>query len=567
LVRNTRGEILPELYRDITAGSGIQFTYLNGVERPDDYFILDMVGGGVAVFDYDGDGLPDIFVTGGGRFADSQRKQITGRGNRLFKNLGNWKFRDVSRETGLDQPLFYTHGCAVADFNRDGWPDLLLTGWGRVALYRNDSDGKGGRHFVEVTRAAGLDDRLWSTSAAWGDLDGDGFPDLYICHYVDWSPDNNPVCAGQRAGVPRDACGPHDFNGLPHTLYQNNGNGTFTDVSRQAGLRPYTGDPAKDREPGKGLGVLIADLDGDGKPDIYVTNDTVDNFLYRNESAPGKISLQEVGFYSGTARDDGGVAMGSMGVDVGDEEGSGRPSIFVACYESEYHSLFRSRGRGFFQYSTPLSGIGTIGTMFVGFGTSFLDVDHHGWEDIMIANGHVLRHGSMSPLQQRAVLLRNLGGGHYVDISAQGGSYFKGVHTGRGLATADLNNHGHADLVISNLNEPLAVLRNQADVGLHWLGIELAGDAHRDVAGAQIVVEAGQRRWTGFAKGGGSYLSSPDRRHLFGLGTVERIDSVRVRWPYGREQRWAPLAIDRYWRLREGQPAADEVRHLLTAHR
>jgi hypothetical protein len=558
LIKTVHGENIPELYRDITAQSGIQFTYRNAVEQPDDYAILDTLGGGVAVLDYDGDGLMDLFITGGGKYASRVPKHIVGRGNRLFKNLGNWKFRDVTREAGLEEPSFYSHGCAVADFNRDGWPDLLVTGWGRVVLYRNESNGKGGRRFVDVTREAGLDDKLWSTSAAWADLDGDGFPDLYICHYVNWSLDNDPKCPGRLKTARRDVCTPRVFDGLPHTLYRNNGNGTFTDVSRHAGLRPYTGTADKDREPGKGLGVVIADLGGDAKPDIFVANDTVDDFLYRNESTPGKLRFAEVGLASGVARDDRGTPTGSMGVDVADETGSGRPSLFVTCYESEFHSLFRNRGRGLFVFSTPVAGIGKIGQMFVGFGTAFIDLDNDGWEDLVIANGHVLRHGGMAPAEQRAVLLRNVGSGQYVDISAQGGGYFHSLHMGRGLAAVDLNNRGRLDLVISNLNEAVVVLQNQADGGFHWLGIELTGKERRDVAGARIVVRAGEQSWTRFAKGGGSYLSSSDRRHLFGLGKTDHIDTITVYWPFGPAEHWDALAVDRYWRLTEGRPEAEQ---------
>ncbi|HEV3082328.1 MAG TPA: sigma-70 family RNA polymerase sigma factor [Gemmataceae bacterium] len=550
-------EYIPvDLYRDISEQCGINFTYRNG-EEADHYAILEALGGGIALIDYDSDGLLDIFITGGGSF---EGQEIKGRGNRLYKNLGNGTFRDVTREVGLDQPLFYSHGCAVADYDCDGWPDLLVTGWGRMALYHNEPDGKGGRHFKEVTFKAGLPEGLWTTSAAWADLDGDGYPDLYVCQYVNWSFANHPLCSGYRTTIPRDICPPKSFTGLPHKLFRNNGDGTFTDVSKEAGLRPHTGDPSRDSQCGKGLGVVIADVDGDGKPDIYVANDTVDNFLYLNRSVPGKIRLQDAALASGVARDDRGVPNGSMGVDCGDYDGSGRPSLWVTNYENEMHALYRNQGRGVFLFSSPASGIAAIGQRFVGFGTGFLDVDNDGWPDIFIANGHVIRHPREAGRRQRPVLLRNRNG-RFVDITPQGGPYFRTEHLGRGVAIGDLDNDGRPDLIISHINEPVAVLRNQADAGNHWLGIVLEGKKRRDVVGARIVVEIGDRRLTCFAKGGGSYLSSSDRRHLFGLGKVERIDRITVYWPPldgepAYEQQWngERLRLDRYWRLQEGTP-------------
>ncbi|HEV3080132.1 MAG TPA: CRTAC1 family protein [Gemmataceae bacterium] len=562
LVHKANDEILTDLYRDITAESGIDFTYRNGQEA-DHFAILESLGGGVAVLDYDGDGLLDVFLTGGGYYDGPDKHQIKGHPNRLYKNLGNGKFRDVTKEVGLDQPLFYSHGAAAADYNRDGWTDLLVTGWGRMALYKNVPDGKGGRRFVEVSKEAGLPEGLWTTSAAFADFDGDGFADLYVCQYVNWSWENNPLCGGFKPGIKRDVCPPKSFSGLPHRVFHNNGNGTFTDVSKEAGLRPHTGDPLKD-ECGKGLGVVVADLNGDTLPDIHVANDTVDHFLYINrserptQSKPGQIRFEETGLAAGIARDDRGIPNGGMGTDTADYDGSGRNSIWVANYENEMHGLYRNQGRGLFLFSTPASGIAAIGQRFVGFGTSFLDPDNHGWEDIVISNGHVVRFPSEAGLRQRPVLLRNKGNGKFCEISLQGGTYFRSEHIGRGLTVADLDNKGRPDLIISHLNEPVAVLRNQADVGQHWLGIELVGKDHRDVVGAKLVVEVGDRKLAHFTKAGGSYLSSSDRRHLFGLGKDLSISRLSVTWPGaegGTEQHWEgkDLPVDRYWRITEGR--------------
>jgi hypothetical protein len=564
LIHSATGEVLADLYRDMTGESGIDFTYHNGQEA-DHMAILESLGGGVALIDYDGDGLLDIFVTGGGCYDGPDKKTIKGLGNRLYKNLGNWKFRDVTKEVGLDQPVFYSHGAAVSDYNRDGWPDLLVTGWGRMALYRNEPDGKGGRKFVEVSRQAGLPEGLWTTSAAWVDLDADGYPDLYVCQYVNWSFANNPKCAGYSAKFDRDVCPPKTFTGLPHHVFRNNGNGSFTDVTKEARLRPHTGDPVKDAENGKGLGVVAVDVDEDGKPDLYVANDTVDNFLYLNKSTPGKILFEEVGLPSGVARDDRGIPNGSMGTDAGDYDGNGRPALWCTNYENEMHGLYRNQGRGLFLFSTPASGIAAIGQLYVGFGTGFTDIDGHGWEDLVIANGHVIRFPQGATLKQRPVLLRNRGAGRYADITRQGGSYFRGEHMGRGLALGDLDNDGKTDLVFSHLNEPVVLLRNQADTGCHWLGVQLIGRDHRDVVGAKIVVDLGDRKLMRFAKGGGSYMSSNDRRHVFGLGKAERIQRLTVYWPpspdkpKGDQQHWdgAALRLDRYLRIIEGKNTAE----------
>jgi hypothetical protein len=560
LVRGADGEIVPELYHDVSAESGVAFTYRNGQEAGH-FAILEALGGGVALLDYDGDGLLDIFVTSGGYFDGPDKQTIKGYPCRLYKNLGNWRFKDVTKEAGLDQSLFYTHGTAVGDYDRDGWPDLLVTGWGRLALYHNEPDGKGGRRFREVTRQAGLPEGLWSTSAAWADLDGDGFPDLYVCQYADWSFANHPACKGSDGVIARDVCPPGRFRGLPHRLFRNTGQGTFEDVSQAAGLRPHTGDLAKDKEPGLGLGVVILDCDGDGKPDLYVANDGVGNFLYRNRSTPGRLRFEEIGATSGVAVNDRGSPDGSMGADAADYDGSGRPSLWVTNYEDQLHGLYRNVGNNLFVFSTTAAGISAIGQSYVGFGTGFLDVDHHGWEGLVVVNGHVLRYPQHAKLRQRPVLLRNLGNARFTDITPQGGAYFRTDHIARGLAIGDLDNDGRPDLVISHQNEPGVILRNEARTGRHWLGVELAGKGHRDVVGARVVVEVAGRRLTRFAKGGASYLSSGDRRFVFGLDTSQRVQRVTVFWPWGAEQSWAGdgLTVDHYWRLTEGtgRPSAE----------
>ncbi len=450
----------PPLFQDMTEASGVRMVYRNG-EEAKHYAILESLGGGVALFDFDGDGLLDLYVPGGGRYdrsaaeyqQDSKRTpQILGLPGKLYRNLGNWKFQDVTAEVMPGQAVFYAHGAAVADFDRDGWPDLLVTGWGRVALYHNQpadpKDPSKGRRLVEVTDKAGLRGITWATSAAWADIDGDGFPDIYLCQYVDWSFQNDPKCSGYTQGIDRDVCPPKQFKGLQDLLFRNQGDGTFEDVSRPAGLR-CAGDKGADGQPvelGKGLGVVAADLNGDRRPDFYVANDTVDNFLYMNR---GKGKFEEIALACGAARDENGSPNGSMGVDVGDYNRSGLPSIFVTNYENELHALYRNLGRNeLFQFSTASAGIAALGQNYVGWGTAFLDLENRGWEDLVIVNGHVIRHPAGAGLRQAPVLLRNVGG-KFRPITPQGGPYFQGKHVARGLAVGDLDNDGLPDLVIS----------------------------------------------------------------------------------------------------------------------
>jgi enediyne biosynthesis protein E4 len=535
----------PGVFTDVTASSGVDFTYRNG-EEADQLTILESLGGGVALFDYDGDGLLDIFVTGGGYFDGPDKKEIKGHPNRLYKNLGNWLFRDVTKDVGLDKPLFYSHGCAVADYDNDGWPDLLVTGYGRLALYRNHE----GKFFEDLTESAGLIDKRdlhWSTSAAWADLNGDGHPDLFIAHYVDWSFKNHPKCAGLGPHQ-TDVCTPKAFQPLPQQFYLNNGNGTFRDASRDAGLKPA-----------KGLGVLIVDVDEDGRPDIYLVNDTIEKHLYLNKGG-GK--FEEAARLRAAALTEMGGGTGSMGVDAADYDGSGHFSLWVTNFTQEAHDLYRNKGGGWFHHMSRRAGITAIGLDFVGFGTGFIDYDLDGAEDIFISNGHVMRYPPPpSTLAQRAVLLRNLrrpgqppADVRFEDVSAQGGSYFRGKHRGRGVAFGDLDNDGRIDVVLNNCNEPVTLLRNTFPTNNHWLGVRLIGKVNRYAVGATLTLELQGQKLLRCIKGGGSYMSSNDPRVVFGLGSAAKTDRLSVRWPSGKTQTWdgSALGVDRYLTLREG---------------
>jgi len=531
-----------EWFADMTASSGVMHRYENG-EAAGHLAILESLGGGVALFDVDQDGDLDIFLPGGGGYTGDDGKTIVGRPPKLYRNDGDFRFTDITAAAGLAAAGFYSHGVAVADYDRDGREDLLVTGYGGLALYRNE----GGR-FVDVTSAAGIgatsvgDGRpAWSTSAAWADFDGDGAPDLYVCRYVDWSFANHPRCSYHDPTL-SDVCPPKSFEPLPDSLYRNNGDGTFTDIAAEVGLLARESLDAM-----KGLGVIVADFNDDRRPDIYVANDTTANLLFFNRGG----RFEEVAATAGVARDDRGVTNGSMGLAVGDPFGSGRPAIFVTNYQHELPALYRNDGDGFFTFASRSSGVAAVGLSLVGFGTAVTDLDRDGWEDIVIANGHVIRHPVGTTIAQPPALLRNRGKGRFAVVTGQGGSYFRSPHHGRGLAVGDLDGDGRVDLVISNVNEPAAVLRNETGVSAGWVGIDLQTPDHRDLVGTRVELELDGRVQTRFVTGGGTYLSHGDRRIVFGLGDRSPATvSITVVWPDGSRSDHRHLEPGRYHVLR-----------------
>lgn len=562
----------PGYFVDVTPQSGIQFTYRNG-EEAGHYAILESLGGGVGLIDFDRDGLLDIFLPGGGYYTPD--KKILGHPCALYKNVGNWKFREVTKDVGLENIGFYTHGATVGDYDNDGWSDMLVTGWGRMTLFRNDM----GR-FIDVTEAAGLlpkSDSHWSTSAGFADFNCDNLPDLFVCHYVNWHLTKNHPDCHDSAGRVRDVCSPKQFEGLPHYLYLNNGKGAFVDVSNEAVVETDRKGTViqKPLRTGKGLGVVILDINHDGKPDIYVANDTTDNYLYVNK---GNAKFEEQATQLGVARDENNVPNGSMGVAAADYDGSGQFSIFVTNYQHEAHQLYRNKGQGPFHFASTRAGIMAIGLIYVGWGTGFLDYDRDGAEDIFISNGHVVRHPPPpGTLKQRPVLLKNSrqpGEQPYAvrfkDVTKEGGPYFMQFHTGRGCAFGDLDNDGRTDIVVSRVKEPVVLLRNDVKNENHWLGIELEGRKYRDAVGAELILETeiehnGAKQLQKLHRqimGGGSWASASDHRIVFGLNAEFKpvVKSLTVKWPSGSTTVIAgdQLARDRYWRVLEGEAKPQE---------
>ena len=476
------------------------FAHRNGEEREVNS-IVESVGGGVAVFDYDLDGVLDVAAAGGGTFDDAGDASI-GYPTGLLRGRGGWQYAEAGDQAGVDAAGHYTHGLAVSDPDNDGFADLLVTGYGGVTYWRNLGDGT----FEDATAAAGLDAGGWSTSAGFGDLNGDGLSDLYLARYVDWSPANDPHCEG-RGGV-EDVCSPRSFRGLDDALYLNDGRGGFREAG---GLEPG----------GKGLGVVLADLDLDGDLDVYVGNDSTPNFLYVNDGAGG---LSERGLAMGASLDDRGHPDGSMGVDVADYDLDGRPDVWVANYEAEAFGLYRNAGPAGFLYATREAGVASIGDLFVGFGTAFGDFDLDGDPDIVVSNGHVVQTARQSPIRQQPLYLEN-DGGRFTRVSYDTG-YFAGSVVGRGLATGDLDNDGDLDLALSNENEPLVLLENLTPRQGGTTVRLVTTSEPRDATGVTVSVGGAVI----FVTGGGSYLSHSDRRlRLLGDGGDLPADWTRRR--------------------------------------
>lgn len=514
-------------FTDVAHEAGVDFTYLNG-EETEQCTILESLGGGAAVFDFDLDGRLDLCIPGGGTV--SADEVVYGLPAALFRNVGSTgelKYENVAAQAGVDRVDHYTHGAYVGDYDSDGFPDLVITGLGGVQLWRNQGDGT----FSAVQNEAGVTDDSWSSAAAWGDLNGDGNLDLYLCHYVDWSWQTHRKCHSndEEGNMIEDVCGPREFESLPDVVYYSNGDGTFRDATEQAGLR----------NDGKGLAVMTGDLDSDGDLDMYVANDTIVNFLYLND---GQGSFTEKGSFYGVGADETGTANGSMGIDICDYNGDGRFDIWVANYESEQFALYRNDGLVGYHHDSKNAGIAALGGLFVGFGTVACDVDRDGDEDFVISNGHVVKFPTAAPLRQLPLVMRN-DEGFFKRLEFTGDGYFSTPQRGRGLACGDLDEDGDLDFVAIHMNDPVAILQNETTPVGDWLSVLLIGtQSHRDAIGARLILHTNSGDFHRQVHSGASYLSNNDRRIFWGLPPGDQINGLTIHWPSGRTQEVTELA-------------------------
>jgi enediyne biosynthesis protein E4 len=517
------------VFQDVTVKAGIAFVHASGA-TPDKHMV-ETFGSGVAWIDFDNDGFVDLYFVNG----------APGAPNALYRNTGSGTFTDVTRQSGTaaTHTRAYKTGIAVGDYDNDGHLDLYVTALGSNILYRNTGDGA----FADATAAAGVAGGAgeWSTSTGFFDYDRDGDLDLYVVNYLDVRPDENPWCGLRKPGY-RMYCNPTIFDGVADRLFRNNGNGTFTDVSRAAGVA----NPA-----GKGLGVVFCDVDRDGDPDIYVANDLVRNFLYRNR---GDGTFEDVAYAAGVGFDLNGKPQAGMGVDCGDLNGDGRPELFVTNFSEELNTLYENRGDGLFEDVSQKAGLGS-GFVPLGFGTKMYDVDNDGDLDLHVANGHVIDNVTLYrprfAYEQPDLLYENLGG-RFKDISAASGPALQSPRVGRGLAVADYDNDGRLDVVISGVGRRAVLLRNQTARAGNWILLRAQGTASNAFGlGATVRVRTAGETQVREISNVASYLSSSDTRLHVGLGDAETIQQLDILWPSGRRQLLNDVPVNQILVVRE----------------
>lgn len=494
------------------------------------------MGGGVGFVDFDGDGLLDLYLVNGGETPHG-RSQTPVR-NALYRNLGEGRFVDIAQKACVDHVPFYGMGIAAADYDNDGFQDLFVTGYPSCSLFHNNGHGV----FVDVAKEAGLSHSgKWAASAAWFDYDRDGYLDLVVCNYAAFSFNDSPFCAYNGR---RTYCAQKEYRGVPLTLYHNNRDGTFTDVSRQSGVSQCVG---------RALGVVSIDVDDDGWPDLFVARDASPNLLLINRRDG---TFVDKGLDAEVAYDEEGVAKAGMGVDAGDVNGDGRPDFIVTNFNYEFHSLFLNRGSLPYEDWTIRSHLAQYTKSFVGWGTRFVDYDSDGILDLVIVNGHVnpligLMLAEVS-YKEPPLLLGNDGKAAFRNI-ATAGPVFQTRYAGRGLAAGDFDNDGRPDVVFTCLNSSPVVLHNNTGRDNSWIGFELiGGKSNRDAVGARVTLDREDCRLVRWITGGSSYLASHDRRLLFGLGNDRRREvDIEIRWPSGKIQKVSGLRPREYHRIVE----------------
>jgi hypothetical protein len=526
-------------FEEISEKARLRFKLENGATG--NFHQVELMAGGVAVLDYNNDGCADVFFTNGAALP-SLKKDSPKYYNRLFRNNCDGTFTDVTQQAGVVGEG-YSMGVAAADYDNDGFVDLFVAGVNRNTLYHNRGDGT----FEDVTQKAGLTGvdptygKMWSIAAAWVDVDNDGYLDLFVTNYVAWDPAKEPVC-----GTPehRLYCHPSAYAGRPDQLFRNNGDGTFTDVSRESGIA---------KSIGKGMGVAVADYDGDGRMDIFVANDSMRNFLFHNL---GKCKFEEVGLLSGVALNDDGRPVAGMGVDFRDFDNDGRPDLAITDMINDSYLLFRNTGRSpFFEDITASSGFTMATRALTGWGIGIYDLDNDGWKDIFTANAHFPALGEYLavPSSLPNSIFRNLGNGSFIDVSKSAGKDFQFPSEYRGAAFADFDNDGRIDVVVSALHAPARLFRNVSPGHSHWLALKLIGKrSNRDGIGAaiQLTLANGKILYNHVTTSVG-YASSSEPLARFGLGSETIAKHIRIRWPSGAVQELNNIRADQVVKVKE----------------
>jgi hypothetical protein len=528
---------IPVHFTDIRKFAGIAFMQ-DSTESEEKYY-LETMGTGVGWIDYDQDGLMDLYFVQAG--ATDAYHPAQPPHSVLYHNNGDGTFTDVTAKAGVGGEGHYGQGVAVGDYDNDGYPDLYVTGYGGAILYHNNGNGT----FTDVTAKAGVgDEGQWSTSAAWFDFDNDGWLDLVVLNYLEWTPKINLWCGEQKPGY-RSYCSPNEYRGQRIRLYRNNHDGTFTDVSAKSGV----GAPEA-----KGMGVVTADFTGSGRQDIAIANDTWPNFLFQNN---GDGTFTDISLISGLAASEDGHYEAGMGIDAADVDGDGLLDVYITHLDFELDRLYHNNGDGTFTDATYSSGIGNKAILLSGVAAKFIDYDNDGWPDIVQANGamvdNVSLYHSMVTYKEPMLAFHNLGNGHFEKSSDQLGPDFNRPIVGRGLATADFFNDGAVGFAAVCRGDYPELMRNDGGNANHWLGVQLIGvKSNRDGVGAVLRLSSGGVTRVAQAAGGSSYMSASDPRIHFGLGKRTRIDSLVVAWPSGQVDKLANVPIDTIVAVKEG---------------
>ncbi len=532
-------------FSEVAAALGLHFQHV--ASHTSKKYLIETMGSGVALFDYDNDGRLDIFVVNGAPLGDPTpkgtipQKSRPEHWNRLFHQKPDGTFEDVTEKAGL-QGVGYGMGVAVGDYDNDGCEDLYVTGYGGNKLYHNNGDGS----FTDATEKAGVGASGWSTSAAWVDLDNDGRLDLVVLRYMQW--DFDDIWCGERREGFRSYCTPDAFRSISPLVYHNDGNGHFTEVSQKLGLA----------KPGKGLGIALADYDQDGHIDLFTANDSMSEFLYHNK---GDGTFEEVGLASGIAVDGEGHAYAGMGVVFADYDNDGLPDLIITDLAAQMYAVYRNNGDGTFSYDTYPSGIGRMTMTHSGWGVQFLDFDNDGWKDLLIAQGHDLDTIELTfpnlRYREPMLLARNTGK-TFVDVSEEAGGVFHQPWVSRGLATGDIDNDGRVDAVVSTNDGPLHVLHNETPTPNHWLTLRLVGHkSNRDAIGAVVKLVTVQGSQFATVTTAGSYLSSSDKRVHFGLGLDTAARTIEIHWPSGVRQTLQNVRADQVLQVDETSATED----------